>query len=180
MSGFLAGRTVGFLVAQDGTEEKELDVPRRALEEAGAVTMLIAPRLGQVTTAVGGVPNGARRVDRAISAVSSHELDALVLPDGEGNSVALRRELEVVRLLGVFAGSGKPVGAFGFALWSLLDAGMISGRQVTSHPALRHDLVREGALWRDQRVVVDANLITSRSLRDVDAFTIQLVAYLDR
>ena len=108
------------------------------------------------------------------------EVDALVLPDGRANSLALRREPEVARLVRAVWASGRPVGAFGHSVWSLLDAGLLGGLAVTSHPSLRREVERAGGRWHDRRVVVDANVITSRDSQDVEAFNTQLIAFLDR
>lgn len=180
MSAFLAHRTVGFVVAQHGVDERELIGPRDAARAAGATTVLIAPALGSVTTTNEGAPHGSHRVDWTIEASESRNVDALVLPDGEQNSRALRGDEGVVQLIREFAGAGKPLGAFGYSVLSLMDAGVVGERNVTSSPSLRAELVRAGARWHDRRVVVDRNLITSRDARDVAAFNTQLMAYLDR
>jgi protease I len=180
MSAFLAHRTIGFLVAQHGVDECELVGPRDAARAAGATTVLIAPSLGSVTTTHEGLPHGSHVVDWTIACSESRDVDALVLPDGEQNSRALRADGAVTLLVREFVGSGKPVGAFGFSVLSLMDAGVVGQRDVTSSPSLAGELTRAGARWHDRRVVVDENVITSRDAHDVDAFNLQLMAYLDR
>lgn len=180
MNGFLNGRTVGFVVAQHGVEERELTGPREAAEAAGARTVLLAPAPGEVEALRDGVVSSRYDVDRIVSAASGRDLDALVLPDGESNSRALRGQVAVEALISEFAASARPIGAFGHAVWSLLDAGVLRGRAVTSHPSLEAALVGAGARWHDRRVVVDDNIITSRASPDIDAFNTQLIAFLDR
>lgn len=180
MGDFLAHRTVGFVVSQHGVEHRELTGPRDAARSAGATTVLIAPELGEISTTHEGVPGDSHHVDWLISADESREVDALVLPDGEGNSLALRQVTALPDLVRAVVASQRPLGAFGFSVMSLLDAGVLEGRHVTSHPSLRPELLRAGAHWHDRRVVVDGNVITSRSEEDVEAFNLQLIAYLDR
>lgn len=180
MQMFLAHRRVAFLLAQHGVDELELCGPREAARAAGATTLLVAPSGGVVTTTVDGVLHRSHQVDRVIADVVVSEIDALVLPDGETNSLSLRQDSAATQLVRDFAAAQKPVGAFGFAVLSLMDAGILGGRDVTGSQAVRADVMRAGARWHDRRVVVDGNVITSRGAPDVAAFNTQLVAYLDR
>ena len=179
VSSYLAGRVVGFLVAPTGVEERELEGPRQAVDEAGGRTVIISTAPGDVTATHEGRPSATFPVDQVVGDVPAPVLDALVLPDGLANSLALRRQQSVATFVSDVAAAGKPVGAFGHAIWSLLDAGLLPGRDVTSHPTIRRDIESVGGRWHDHRVVIDGNLITSRHSDDIEAFNVQLIAFLD-
>lgn len=179
---YLRGRTIGFVVGQHGVDDAELSRPWHVLEDAGARCLLIAPVPDEVRTSRRGHGQGHYPVDvrLADAPLVVGGLDALVLPDGEEGSNALRHEPLALELVRSFVASGRPLGAFGHAVGTLMDAGVLVGREVTSHPSLRHELERRGVRWRDRRVVVDDPLITSRDSDDIEAFNVQLLAFLDR
>ncbi|ROR90989.1 DJ-1/PfpI family protein [Nocardioides aurantiacus] len=177
---FLARRTIGFVTAQDGVDDAELTGTLQATQSAGARTVLIAPQFGRVRTVRDGDHANTYTVDLTLSSCECQQLDALVLPDGAENSKALREDSRTAGFVGDFARTGRPLGAFGYAIWSLLDADLLKGRHATSHPAIRDEVERAGAHWHNRRVVVDDPIITSRAASDVDAFNLQLLALLDR
>lgn len=177
---FLAGRTVGFLVAPFGVDDQELEGPWSAAHDAGAEPVLIAPRLGKVQSLRDGNAHGVYDVDQTVEDTTLQDLDALVLPDGKQNTRTLRDDAAAVALIRAYGTSGKPVGAFGHAVGLMLDAGLLVGRNVTSHARTREEIQRAGGKWHDRRVVVDDNIITSRTSQDVEAFNTQMIAFLDR
>jgi protease I len=87
----------------------------------------------------------------------------------------LRTDPGAVRFVRTFMASGKPVAAICHGPWTLVEAGVVSGRTLTSWPSLRTDLANAGATWVDEQVHVDGNLITSRKPDDLEAFDEALV-----
>jgi protease I len=98
------------------------------------------------------------------------DYDALVLPGGVANPDFLRADPDAVRFVRDFANSGKPVAAICHGPWTLVEAGVVGGRTLTSWPSLRTDLANAGATWVDEQVHVDQSLITSRKPDDLPAF----------
>ena len=170
----LAGKKVAILVA-DGFEQVELTEPRRALEEAGARTSIVSPAKGHV--------QGWKHFDKAdqfpvdvpLSEAGRQEFDALLLPGGVANPDQLRMLPEAVDFVRQFFAAGKPVAAICHGLWPLIDAGVVSGRTVTSWPSLRTDLVNAQARWVDEEVVTDRGLVTSRKPDDIPAFNRKMI-----
>jgi protease I len=94
----------------------------------------------------------------------------LVLPGGTVNPDKLRADESAVSFVREFVESGKPVGAICHGPWTLVEAGVAAGRTLTSYPSIRTDLRNAGANVVDEEVVVDGNLISSRSPSDLPAF----------
>ncbi len=175
MSNELQGKTIAFLAA-DGVEKVELEQPRAALEEAGARVELLSLKTGEIQARNHDLePAGTFRVDRAVADASVDEFDGLVLPGGTVNPDKLRMDSTAVAFVRDFAGSGKPVAAICHGPWTLLEAGVAAGRTLTSYQSIRTDLRNAGANVVDEEVVVDGNLITSRSPRDLPAFCATIV-----
>lgn len=171
----LQGKRVAFLAA-DGVEKVELEQPRAALEEAGAETELLSLKSGEIQARNHDLePAGTFPVDRAVSDVSVDDFDALVLPGGTVNPDKLRMDSTAVSFVRDFVHSGKPVAAICHGPWTLVEAGVADGRTLTSYQSIRTDLRNAGANVVDEEVVVDGNLITSRSPRDLPAFCSTIV-----
>ncbi len=171
----LQGKRVAILAA-DGVEKVELEQPRVALEEAGAEVELISLKSGEIQARNHDLePAGTFPVDRAVADVSVDDFDGLVLPGGTVNPDKLRMDDAAVSFVRDFAGSGKPVAAICHGPWTLVEAGVANGRTLTSYPSIRTDLRNAGANVVDEEVVVDGNLITSRSPRDLPAFCATIV-----
>ncbi|HEV2971686.1 MAG TPA: type 1 glutamine amidotransferase domain-containing protein [Pirellulales bacterium] len=174
MSNELKGKKVAILVAK-GFEEVELTEPKRALEEAGAETKIVSPERGVVrgwnfTDWSESIP-----VDIPLDDADAGDFDALVLPGGVMNPDQLRQIEKAVELVKEFFVEGKPVGAICHAPWTLIEAGVVAGRTMTSYPSLRTDLRNAGANWVDKEVVVDNGLVTSRDPNDLKAFCAMLI-----
>jgi protease I len=177
-SSSLRGRSIAVL-ATDGFEYSELTEPKRLLEEAGAEVRVIAPgEAGQIKGWKGGDWAGGVPVDLALADADSANFDALVLPGGVMNPDKLRTQPAAVALVQAFAKAGKPVAAICHGPWTLINAGLVKGRKLTSWPSLRTDLENAGATWEDREVVRDGNLITSRKPDDIPAFTNALIEVL--
>lgn len=179
MTADLSTVAVALLIAPAGTEEPEFVDPKEALEQAGATVTVVGVEPGKVQAVNGDLdPGGHHEVDRAASEVSAEEFAALVIPGGTVGADKLRAEDEVVALIRDFAEQGKVIAAICHAPWTLIEAGVVSGRTLTSYPSLQTDLTNAGASWVDQEVVVDDGLITSRDPGDLPAFTDALTTAL--
>jgi protease I len=175
MSNELHGKRIAILAA-DGVEKVELEQPRAALEEAGAQTELLSLRPGEIQARNHDLePAGTVAVDRAVAEASIAEFDGLVLPGGTVNPDKLRADAAAVSFVREFVQSGKPVAAICHGPWTLVEAGVAVGRRLTSYKSIRTDLRNAGARVVDEEVVVDGNLISSRSPSDLPAFCSTLV-----
>ena len=170
MSNELQGRKIAILAA-DGVEKVELEQPRAALQEAGAQVQLLSLKDGEIQARNHDLePAGTFSVDRKVGEASVDDYDGLVLPGGTVNPDKLRMDSSAVSFVRDFVGSGKPVAAICHGPWTLAEAGVAVGRTLTSYPSIRTDLRNAGAHVIDEEVVVDGNLITSRSPSDLPAF----------
>jgi len=165
------GKTIAFLVAAEGIERVELTEPWAAVVEAGGSPVLLSPEKGEVQTFDHLDKAETLPVDKAVKDADLADYDALVLPGGVANPDALRLDGDAVGFIRDFVGTGKPVAAICHAPWTLVEAGVLQGRTLTSWPSLRTDITNAGATWVDQQVVKDGNLITSRNPDDLPAFS---------
>jgi protease I len=163
------GKRVAILVA-DGFEQVEMTAPRKALEEAGAVTKIVSPVEGKVRGWNHFEHADWFDVDVPLSQAKASDFDALLLPGGVANPDQLRMNPQAVSFVREFFEAGKPVAAICHGPWILIDAGVVKGRKVTSWPSLKADLTNAGATWVDQEVVTDNGLVTSRKPDDIPAF----------
>jgi protease I len=176
MAGELSGRNVAILVANEGVEQVELTEPRKALEQAGAITELLSPSPETVQAFHHLDKAEGFLVDHCLVEVSASDYDALLLPGGVANSDALRRDPTAVSFVREFFSNSKPVAAICHAGWMLVEADVVSDRTLTSWPSLRTDITNAGGTWVDREVVVDGSLVTSRKPDDLQAFCSSTVA----
>lgn len=170
MTDELRGKRIAIL-ATDGVEQVELERPRRAFEDAGARVDLLSLRDGEIQAMNEDInPGDTFTVDRAVADASADEYDALVLPGGTCNPDRLRMDEDAVAFVRDVVASGRPVAAICHGPWTLLEAGAVHNRRVTSFPSLRTDLRNAGAEVVDEEVVIDENVITSRDPDDLPAF----------
>ncbi len=180
MSKSLQGKKVAVLAA-DGVEKVEFETPRARLTENGARVALLSLKTGDIQARNHDLePAGTIRVDQAVSEASVDDFDALVLPGGTVNPDKLRLDKTAVAFVRDFVNSGKPVAAICHGPWTLVEAGVLAGRTVTSYPSIRTDLSNAGAKVVDEEVVVDRNVITSRSPDDLPAFCAALIQQLEQ
>jgi protease I len=170
----LNAKKVAILVAE-GFEQVEMTEPRKALEAAGAQTQIVSPAQGHVQGWNHFDKADRFRVDVPIDAANADDYDALLLPGGVANPDQLRTNAKAVQFVKRFVESGKPVGVICHGPWTLIEAGAIKGRTITSWPSLRTDLTNAGATWVDEEVVVDKGLVSSRKPADIPAFSRKLV-----
>jgi protease I len=164
----LTGKRVAVL-ATDGFEQSELEVPVAALKACGADVEIISPKAsirgwddenwGKSWTA-----------DCLLDEARSDDYDSLVLPGGVMNSDKLRTFSKAVVFTRSFFDQKKPVAAICHAGQILIEAGVVDGRKMTSYASIRMDLENAGAQWIDQSVVVDQGFTTSRSPEDLADF----------
>jgi protease I len=175
MAGELNGKRVAILAA-DGVERVELEQPREAVTNAGAQTELLSIHDGEIAARNSDLEDaGTFPVDREVSEASVDDYDALLLPGGTVNPDKLRMDDDAVSFVREFFQSGKPIGAICHGPWTLLEAGVLSGRRVTSWPSIRTDLRNGGAEVLDEEVVTDEGLVSSRSPDDLPAFCAKIV-----
>ncbi len=169
MAGLLNGLKVAILLAH-GFEQVEMTKPRKALEDAGAVVHIIAPEAGKVKGWHWDVPKVGDEfaVDVVLDAARARDYDALLLPGGLMGPDDLRLNEKALTFIKGFA--RKPIAAICHGAWPLIDAGLISGKVVTSWPSIKNDLINAGASWLDEKAVRDGNLVTSRMPDDIPAF----------
>jgi protease I len=170
----LKGKTVAILVA-DGFEQVELTEPKKALEQAGAMAHIISPNKDQVTSWNFTEWGDNFTVDSPLDRSNPDNYDALLLPGGVMNPDKLRRNQTALQFVKSFFDKGKPVAAICHGLWTLIDAGVVKGRKLTSYESIQTDLKNAGAQWVNQEVVNDNGLVTSRKPDDIPAFNRQMI-----
>src|SRR5689334_16616450 len=174
MSTSIKGKKIAFL-ATDGVEEVEYTEPRKAVENAGGQAELVSIKDGEIQAVNHMDKAGTYPVDKQVKDASVEQYDALVLPGGVANPDFLRTDPDAVRFVRDFFAQGKPVAAICHGPWTLVEAGVVDGRTLTSWPSLRTDLANAGATWVDEQVHVDGGLITSRKPDDLPAFCDKLL-----
>jgi protease I len=175
MANELQGKRIAILVANEGIEQVELVEPRKALGEAGAETHLIAPESGEAQ-AFNHLDKADRfPVDVTVADANPGDYDALMLPGGVANPDNLRMHQDAVAFVDEMVNAGKPVAAICHAPWTLIQAGAVQGRTMTSWPSLQTDLRNAGATWVDQECVVDDGMVTSRGPDDIPAFNAKMI-----
>jgi protease I len=171
----LSGMKVAILAAE-GFEQSELTQPRKALEEAGAQTRVVSPAKGEVQGWKHFDKGERIKVDVPLEQANAAEFDALLLPGGVANPDQLRTMPQAVQFVRAFFDAGKPVAAICHGPWTLIEAGVVRGRTLTSWPSLKTDLANAGATWVDQEVCVDHGLVSSRKPDDIPAFNQKMIA----
>jgi len=170
----LQGKRVAVL-AENIYEDQELWYPYFRLREAGADVLVVAPHSGQTYTSKHGYPVTS---DMASKEARAADFDAVVVPGGYAPD-KMRRDPELCRFVAEMNEQGKVVAAICHAGWMLVSARILRGRTMTSVGAIRDDVENAGATWRDEPVVVDGNLITSRTPTDLPAYLPAIVAAIE-
>jgi protease I len=175
----LQGKRVAMLMT-DGVEQIEYTSPRSFLEEQGATVVLLAPKAaGEEVQGFNHMQPGDRfKVEMNVGDAKPADFDGLVLPGGVANPDQLRLSKEAIDFIREFDGEDKMVAAICHGPWTLIDAGIATGKHLTSWPSLKRDLTNAGAEWSDEEVVLDARLITSRKPDDLPAFNDMLLKEL--
>jgi protease I len=170
----LRGMRVAILV-DNGFERVEFTEPREALHEAGAETKTISPQANEVRAWETKEWGDAYPVEETLDRARPESFDALVLPGGVMNPDHLRMNPKAVSFVKAFVDSGKPIAAICHGPWTLVEAGAVRGKKITSWPSLKTDLKNAGADWTDKEVIVDGNLVSSREPDDIPAFNREMI-----
>jgi protease I len=174
MANELQGKKIAFL-ATDGVEQIELVEPWRAVEHVGAEPELLSIQPGKIQGFEHLDTGEEFPVDKHVSQADPDDYDGLVLPGGVANPDSLRMDEDAVRFVRNFFETGKPVGVICHGPWTLVEAGVVKGRKITSWPSLKTDITNAGGNWVDEEVVVDAGLVSSRKPDDLPAFCAKIV-----
>lgn len=174
MADELRNKRVAALV-DNGFEQSELAQPKKALEAAGAKVDIVSPQDTKVKGWQHITWGDEFSVDRKLEEARADEYDALLLPGGVMNPDKLRANAKAVEFVKGFVEAGKPIAAICHGPWTLIEAGAVRGRRMTSWPSLATDLRNAGANWVDQECVVDNGLVTSRKPDDIPAFNKKMI-----
>ena len=179
MSTELSGKTIAFLVAPEGIEQVELTEPWKAVQEAGGTPKLLSTDTGEVQAYNHLDKGDTFPVDAIVDGADAAEYAALVLPGGVANPDILRTQPSAVSFAKSFFAAGKPVAVICHGGWTLVEAGVLQGRTLTSWPSLQTDIRNAGGSWVDEGVVVCAagpnTLVSSRNPDDLPVFCRTLV-----
>jgi protease I len=170
----LQGKKIAILVT-DGFEQSEFELPRAALEAAGAKTHLVSPKSGEVQSWSDDKFGDDFLVDVQLEEANAPEYDALLLPGGVANPDKLRANPRAVEFVRHFYKAGKPIAAICHGPQLLIEVNGVRGRRVTSYPSLRTDFENAGAQWVDEPVVTDNGVVTSRSPADIPQFIAKMI-----
>ncbi len=173
-SNTLKGKKVAILVT-DGFEQVELLEPRKALDEAGATTLVVSPAKDKVKGWNMKEWGNEVPVDVPLEEAKASDFHALLLPGGVMNPDHLRMNPKAVSFVKQFTDAGKPVAAICHGPWTLIEAAAVNGHTMTSWPSLKTDLKNAGANWQDKEVIRDGKLVTSRKPDDIPAFNREMI-----
>jgi protease I len=174
MADELRGKRIAALV-DNGFEQVELTEPKKALEQAGAKVDVVSPQQGKVKGWQHTKWGDEVPVDRNVKEARADDYDGLLLPGGQMNPDNLRINQTAIRFIKSFVDSGKPIAAICHGPWTLIEAGAVRGRRMTSWPSLATDLRNAGAQWVDEPCVVDNGLVTSRKPDDIPQFNTKMI-----
>ena len=163
------------ILATNGFEESELSSPKEAMEKEGFEVHIISPEAGKIKAWNKTDWSKEYPVDKTVKEVSAKDYNALVLPGGVMNPDHLRTNEDALKFVRDFFEHKKPVAAICHASWTLISAGVVRGRTMTSYHSIKDDLINAGANWVDKEVVVDQGFVTSRNPDDLPAFNSKLI-----
>ena len=158
------------ILATDGVEQVELTEPRKAFEDAGARTTLIALRPGKIQGMKHHEKADKLDIDMSLDDARPENFDAVLLPGGALNADALRMSETARNFVRAMDAAGKPFAIICHAPWLLVSAGLVKGRSMTSYHTIQDDMRNAGAEWSDREVVIDRNWVMSRQPSDMQAF----------
>ncbi len=170
----LSGKKIAIL-ATNGFEQSELEVPRDTLKKAGATVEVVSLAPGEIKGWDQKDWGRPVKVDKTLDQVSASDYDAIVLPGGQINPDLLRVDPKALQLVKDIFDAKKIVAAVCHAPWLLIETGIAKGRKMTSYKSIKTDVVNAGAKWEDSEVVVDQGVITSRNPGDLKAFSAKII-----
>ncbi len=163
------------ILATNGFEQSELEVPLSKLRQAGATVDVVSLESGEIKGWDKKDWGEPVTVDRVLDQANASDYDAIVLPGGQINPDLLRVEKKAIDFVKAFARAGKPVAAVCHAPWLLIEADLVKGKRATSYHSIKTDMINAGAKWEDSETVRDGNLITARNPGDLGAFVEAIV-----
>src|ERR1700722_522710 len=164
------------ILASDGFEQAELEKPRKALEEAGAKTVVIAPKSGKIQGFQHDEKGDNIGVDMTLDKAQPNDFDAVLLPGGTLNADFLRAEKKAQEFVRSIDQAKKPIAVICHAPWLLVSAGLVKGRTITSYHTIQDDIRNAGGNWKDAEVIRDGNWVSSRQPTDIPAFNREMIA----
>ena len=174
MAAELNGKRI-LILATNGFEQSELEVPRDRLKAAGAEVHVVSPDEGEIKGWDEKDWGRPVKVDKSLAAAKADDYDAIVLPGGQINPDLLRVNKDAVALIRSFYDAGKTVAAVCHAPWLLVEAGIAKGKKMTSYHSIKTDVINAGAQWEDKEVVTDNGVVTSRNTGDLEAFSKKII-----
>ncbi len=174
MASELANKRI-LILATNGFEQSELEVPRDRLKAAGAEVDIVSPEAGEIKGWDKKDWGRAVKVDKTLADAKAADYDAIVLPGGQINPDLLRVNKDALALIKSFYDAGKTVAAVCHAPWLLIETGIAKGRKMTSYNSIKSDVINAGAKWEDSEVVTDNGVITSRNPGDLEAFSKKII-----
>ena len=163
------------IIATNFFEQSELIDPRKALDEAGAITKVIAPEAGSIQGVKHDVKGEKVHVDMVLDDVKPQDFDAVLLPGGALNADALRVNKSAQKLVRAIDQEGKPIAVICHGPWLLVSAGLVKGRRLTSYHTIQDDIRNAGGIWEDREVIRDGNWVSSRQPSDIPAFNREII-----
>lgn len=163
------------ILATDGFEESELKSPMDAMKNEGFTVEIISEKEGKIKAWKDGNWSNEYSVDKTLENANAEDYNALVLPGGVINPDKLRRNKHALNFVKHFFEQKKPVAAICHGPQTLISAGVVKGRKMTSFSSIKDDLINAGANWVDEEVVVDQGFVTSRNPDDLPAFNAKLI-----
>jgi protease I len=163
------------ILATDLFEEAELVETRKALDEAGAETVVIAPHPGEIQAVQHDKKTQKVKVDQTLADADPDRFDAVLLPGGAMNVDALRIEPLAQEFVRRIDQTRRPVAVICHGGWLLISARVVKGRHMTSYKTIQDDLRNAGAFWTDKEVVRDGAWVSSRQPSDIPRFNQEII-----
>jgi protease I len=171
------------ILATDGFEQSELEVPRDKLKAVAQLVHVAAPKDRTKKEEIIGWQNhdwgNPVKVDVELGEASTSLYDALVLPGGQMNPDTLRKNPDALKLIKGFLNEGKVIAAICHAPWLLIEVNALRGRKATSYDSIKTDVINAGANWVDEPAVADQGIVTSRNPSDLDAFVAKIIEEIE-